>query len=77
MDKTKCLYYKFDSFSNSEEVGGIIKAREVLESLKETNRAFLKKHPEYVEDYSFSVKELTTELEYYICNKELNGTEES
>lgn len=71
MKKNNCLYYKFEIYSNSEEVGGIIKAREVLDSLKATNRAFLDKHPEYIEDYNFAVKELTTELEYCIYNKNL------
>lgn len=73
MDKSKYLFYKFESYSN-ETQGGIIKAREVLESFKETNKPFLEKHPEYVEDYSFNVKELTTELEYFIYNKELHGS---
>lgn len=76
MDKEKCLFYKFESFSN-ETQGGIIKARQVLDSLKETNKPFLKKHPEYEEDYSFSVKELTTELEYFLYNKELHGSKEN
>jgi len=76
MDKSKYLFYKFESYNN-ETQGGIIKAREVLESLKETNKPFLEKHKEYKEDYSFSVKELTTELEYFIIKKELDGSKEN
>ena len=76
MDKEKCLHYKFDSYSNNTE-GGIIRAREVLESLKATNKPFLDKHPEYVEDYNFFVKELTTDLEYCIYNKNLHGSKEN
>jgi len=75
MEKSKYLFYKFESFNN-ETQGGIIKAREVLNSLKDTNKPFLEKHSEYTEDYSFSVKELTTELEYFIYNKELHGSKE-
>ena len=75
MDKSKCLIYKFESFNNETE-GGIIAARKLLDSLKDTNKPFLEKHSEYVEDYSFNVKELTTELEYFIYNKELHGSKE-
>lgn len=74
MDKEKCTYYKFEEFNETQ--GGIIAARKLLNSLKDTNKPFLEKHPEYVEDYSFSVKEFTTELEYYIYNKELHGSKE-
>ena len=74
MDKEKCIYHKFESFENTDSVGGIIKAREVLNSLKATNKPFLEKHPEYIEDYNFAVKELTTDLEYFIYNKDLHGT---
>ena len=73
MERSKCLIYIFDSFNNETE-GGIIKARKVLDSYKNTNKPFLEKHLEYVEDYSFNVKELTTELEYIIYNKELHGS---
>lgn len=77
MNKEDCLHYKFDSFNN-ETQGGIIKARDILDDLKKVNKPFLDKHSEYVEDYSFTVKELTTDLEYFIYNKNLiNGSEDS
>jgi hypothetical protein len=76
MEKSKCIFYKEEEFSNSEEVGGILAAREKLESLKSTNKPFLEKHPEYEEDYEFDVKELTTDLRYFIYNKDIYGSKE-
>ncbi len=74
MDKEKCIFHKDASFNNYTE-GGIMKARETLESLKKTNKPFLNKHSEYIEDYSFKIKELTTDLEYFIIDKEIYDPE--
>lgn len=76
MEKDKYLTYKFEKFANTDEVGGIIAARKRLDELKEFHKPFLEKHPEYEEDYSFNVKELDTELEYFIYNKDLYGSKE-
>ena len=77
MNKENCVYYKWDSFKNTDSVGGIIRAREILNELKATNKRFLAKHPEYEEGYGFVVKELTTDMEYYIFDKNLHGSKEN
>lgn len=74
IDKSKCLHYRFESFKNSE--GGIIPARELLDSIKKINAPFLKKHKQYLEDYSFTVGEFETTMEYYIYDK-MHGPKEN
>jgi len=76
MNKENCLYYLSEDFNNSEEVGGILAARKKLNSLKQTNKPFLEKHPEYEEDYEFKVEEVHTELKYFIYNKDIYGSKE-
>jgi hypothetical protein len=73
IDKSKCLHYKFESFRNID--GGIIPARDLLDSLKKFNAPFLKKHSQYMEDYNLTIGELSTTLEYYIYDK-IYGSEE-
>lgn len=76
MDKSKYIFHTSKSFNNNTE-GGIIKAREELNKLKETNKPFLEKHKEYKEDYSFDIQELNTKLEYFIYNSDLYDPEEN
>ena len=73
IDRSKCLHYRFESFKNSD--GGIIPARELLDSIRKINKPFLKKHKQYLEDYNFTVGEFETTMEYYIYDK-IYGSEE-
>jgi len=60
------------SFANAS--GGLLGARKLLESYKKTMKPFLDKHPEYIEDYSLTVGEINTILNYSI--KKIDGPKE-
>jgi hypothetical protein len=57
---------------NTLEFPSILEARGVLESLKNTNKALLKKKPNFIEDYSFLLGANYCVLQYTITDLDNN-----